>query len=243
LVLRDQKIAQPNKEILIMLKNTKVVGIAAAITLLAGVALAPSASAINGNVPTQTVSVTAYDAGDRVEYLVEDVRTGCAITTTLDKVSKTVNARQDKSATAKVVGKVSSFVKAPKVAGEYTVSSMVSASCASDAGYKRAADMADDVTVGDEVEFDGADDPQGGGVRVYGDVELSSVATDMGNIRVLFSVGGKVVASATTDAGDAGAVSATIAGKYLNSRGGTNVTVSLADNKKYYMSTKIRVNN
>jgi hypothetical protein len=225
-----------------MLKNTKVVGIAAAITLLAGVALAPSASAVNGSVPTQSAG-GGYDAGDRVDYDVYDVRTGCDITTTLGSQSKTVKARHDNSAAANIVGKVSSFVKAPKVAGEYSIASVVSASCASDGGYKRAADMADDVTVGDEVELDGNWDPQGGGVRVYGDVELATVGTDMGNVRVLFSIGGKVVASATTDAGDAGAVSATIAGKYLNSRGATTVTVSLADNKNYYMSTKVRVNN
>ncbi|MEN9910636.1 MAG: hypothetical protein RLZZ441_204, partial [Actinomycetota bacterium] len=38
-----------------MLKNSKVVGIAAAITLLTGVALAPSASAVNGSFPSQSL--------------------------------------------------------------------------------------------------------------------------------------------------------------------------------------------
>ena len=222
-----------------MLKNTKVVGIAAAITLLTGVALAPSASAVNGNVPDQSAGGT-YTAGARVTYTVTDVRTGCDVTTTLGSQKKTEKAKHDKSYAANVVGKVNSFLKAPKAAGEYTISSMVSTSCASDAGFKRAYDMSDDVTVGAERYWDETDTSDLGGdsMTLTGAIETladgSGVGVNIGATKVLFSVRGKVVASST--ATDAGVVSVVIDGKYMESRGATRVRVSLSDNKLFYVS-------
>jgi hypothetical protein len=218
-----------------MLKNTKVVGIAAAITLLTGVAFAPSASAINGNTPTLSVDDTSVDAGDRIKFDVTGVRTGCDVTTKVGSITKTATAKHDKSFAAGIVGWVNTATKAPKVAGEYTVASMISNACATNPGYKRAADMAVDITVGNEVTFDGDFDNSGPGdsVRVYGDVEDGLATVDMDAVKVRFSIKGKVVASGTTDAD--GYVSVNIAGKYLNSRGDTRVVVSLEGNKTDYM--------
>ena len=227
-----------------MLKNTKVVGVAAAITLLTGVAFAPSASAVNGNVPTQSDAAGNYDAGDRISYLVEYVRTGCSVTTTVGKTSKTMVAKNDPNYAAAIVGRVNSFIKAPNVAGEYHVASMVSTSCASDAGYKRAADMSEDISVGTELDMNDNYESAGAGdsQRIYGDIEIvgGAVNQDLNGIDVLFSIRGKVVARANTNS--TGDVSAVIAGKYLNSRGNTRVTVSLEANKNYYMDQDISVN-
>jgi len=227
-----------------MLKNTKVVGVAAAITLLTGVAFAPSASAVNGQTPTQTDAAGSYDAGDRIDYYVDGVRTGCSVTTKVGNISKTMVAKNDPNYAAAILGRVNSFIKAPGTAGEYTVASMVSTSCASDAGYKRAADMSEDITVGTELDMNDNYESAGAGdsQRIYGDIEIvgGAVNQDLDGVDVLFSIRGKVVARANTDSN--GDVSAVIAGKYLNSRGNTRVTVSLEANKRYYMDQDISVN-
>lgn len=228
-----------------MMKNTKVVGVAAAITLLTGVAFAPSASAVQGEVPSQSVNDSSMYAGDRFEYEVTGVRTGCAVTTTVGHISKTVTAKRDRTYAAAVVGHVNTFIKAPSIAGEYTLSSMVSTSCASDAGYKRAADMSDDVTVGDELYVEtGADWENVGGsnARVYGTVEYGGgVDVDLGRVKVLASVKGQVVGSAYTSATADGEFSITVAAKYLNKRGNTKVSLSLEDNRSWYMNESVVV--
>ncbi len=226
-----------------MLKNTKVVGIAAAITLLTGVAFAPSASAINGNTPTLSVDDTSVDAGDRISFDVTGVRTGCDVTTKVGSITKTAKAKHDKSYAAGIVGWVNTFTKAPKVAGEYTVASMISNACATNPGYKRAADMAVDITVGTELDMNDSYEAAGAGdsTRIYGDIEIvgGSTNVDLNGVKVLFSIRGNVVAKATTDG--AGDVSAVIAGRYFNDRGNTRVTVSLEGNKNYYMDQDISV--
>jgi hypothetical protein len=229
-----------------MLKNTKVVGVAAAIALLTGVAFAPSASAINGNTPTQTLDAgddSNYDSGDRIAYEVTGVRTGCAVTTKVGSITKTVVARHDRSFAAGIVGWVNTFIKAPSVAGEYTVASIISNTCATNPGYKRAADMSSegDITVGNEVTFDGSYDNSGPGdsVRVYGDVEDGLATVDLDAVRVRFMVKGKVVASGTTDG--SGYVSVNISGKDLNSRGDTRISVVLEANKTDYMAADQKV--
>jgi hypothetical protein len=227
-----------------MLKNTKVVGIAAAITLLTGVALAPSASAINGQTPTLTVDDDNYDAGTRINFDVTGVRTGCDVTTKVGSATLTKTAKHDNSYAASIIGWVNSHVKAPKVAGEYTVASMVSNSCATDPGYKRAADMAVDITVGTELDFedDYEDSGAGDSQRIFGDIVIAggSVNQDLNGVDVTFSVRGKVVARANTDG--EGYVSAVVAGKYLNSRGNTRVTVSVEANKNYWLDYDVVVN-
>ena len=224
-----------------MLKNTKVVGVAAAITLLTGVAFAPSASAVNGNTPSLSVDGldTNVDAGERIGFEVTGVRTGCSVTTKVGSITKTVVARQDRSYAAAIVGWVNTYIKAPNVAGEYTVASMVSSTCASDAGYKRAADMSEDITVGNEVWLDSDHEDSGAGdsQRIYGDVSVTEGAggttVDLDGVKVRFSIRGQVVASSTTDSD--GYVSVVIAGKYMNSRGDTRISVSLEGNKQDYM--------
>ena len=227
-----------------MLKNTKVVGIAAAITLLTGVALAPSASAINGQTPTLSVDDASLDAGERINFDVTGVRTGCDVTTKVGSTTLTKTAKHDNSYAASIIGWVNTHMKAPKVAGEYTVASMISNSCATDPGYKRAADMAVDITVGTELDFEDSYEDSGAGdsQRIYGDIVLAggSVNQDLNGVDVTFSIRGKVVARANTD-GD-GYVSAVVAGKYLNTRGNTRVTVSVEDNKNYYLDYDVVVN-
>lgn len=221
-----------------MLKNTKVVGIAAAITLLTGVAFAPSASAINGNTPSLSVDAadTNVDAGERIGFEVTGVRTGCAVTTKVGSITKTVTARHDRSYAAAIVGWVNTYIKAPSTAGEYKVASMISNDCATNPGYKRAVDMTEDITVGNEVTWDGDWENSGAGdsVRVYGDVMDGLSTVDLDGVKVRFSVKGKVVASATTDSD--GYVSVVVAGKYLNSRGDTRIAITLEGNKTDYMA-------
>ncbi|MSX39928.1 MAG: hypothetical protein F2785_03220, partial [Actinobacteria bacterium] len=91
-----------------MLKNTKVVGIAAAITLLAGVALAPSASGVGQSLPSQTVNIddTAVSAGERVTYSIADVRTGCRVTTTLGSKTKVERATGVEDNSNKIIGEI-----------------------------------------------------------------------------------------------------------------------------------------
>jgi hypothetical protein len=224
-----------------MLKNTKVVGIAAAITLLTGVAFAPSASAINGNTPTLSVDGADInvDAGERIGFEVTGVRTGCAVTTKVGPVTKTVTARHDRDYAASVVGWVNTYIKAPGIAGEYKVASMISNSCATNPGYKRAADMTEDITVGTEVFWDGSWDDSGAGdsVRIDGTVEESDGVTgvDLDGVKVLFLIKGNVVGSAYTDS--TGNVSVNIAGKHMNSRGDTRVVIKLQGNKTEYMDS------
>jgi hypothetical protein len=228
-----------------MLKNTKAVGVAAAITLLTGVAFAPSASAVNGNVPSLTVDNTSVYSGDRIDFEVTGVRTGCDVTTKVGSTTKTVKARHDNGYAAAIVGWVNNFIKAPKMAGEYTVASMVSNTCASDAGYKRAADMAVDITVGDEVWLDSDYENSGAGdsQRIFGDVSVTEGAggatVDLDGVKVRFSIRGQVVASATTDS--SGYVSVIVAGRYLNARGNTRVEVTLEANKTEYMNDTVVV--
>ena len=229
-----------------MLKNTKVVGIAAAITLLTGVAFAPSASAINGTTPTLSVDDNAVYSGDRINFDVTGVRTGCDVTTKVGSTTLTKTAKHDKSYAANIIGWVNSHMKAPKFAGEYTVASMISNSCATNPGYKRAADMAVDITVGDEVWIDSSIEASGAGdsQRIYGDVNVTEGAggatVDLDGVKVRFSIRGQVVASATTDSD--GFVSVIVAGKYLNARGNTRVDVTLEANKTEYMNDTVVLN-
>ncbi len=222
-----------------MLKSTKVVGIASAFALLTGLAFAPIATAVGGDVPTQSDpdSGDNFDAGDRIDYYVDYVRTGCEVTTTVGNRSKTVRAKYSNSG-AKTNGKVDNFLTAPGIAGEYKFHSMVSKSCASDPGYKRAQDMSADITVGDELVWDGSASDSGAGLsqQLEGTIENSGGSgVDLDGVKVNFVVKGKVVASAYTDS--SGAVSAFVAGKHLNPRGNTRISVKLDANKYYYMSS------
>jgi hypothetical protein len=63
----------------------------------------------------------------------------------------------------------------------------------------------------------------------------------MDGVKVLFSIKGKVVASATTDS--SGDLSVLILGRYISERGDTRVKVSLANNKTEYMDGQVEVVN
>lgn len=216
-----------------MLKNTKVVGIAAAVTLLTGVALAPSATAVGADRPYQD---NVSNEGARTYFDVYDVRTGCKVTTTLNGKTSVDRATHVVGDSRKIYGEiVDAWVSTPKLAGEYTIKSRINNDCADDAGYSNAPTMSDTVTVGTEVVLDGGWDEIGGGnVRIDGGVELTGgAAQDLGAIKMLFKVRGKTVASTYTD--EAGLYSVTVASKYLNKRGNTKVTVSLSANRNYWM--------
>ena len=216
-----------------MLKNTKVVGIAAAVALLTGVALAPSATAVGQDRPYQD---NVSNEGARTYFSIFDIRTGCKATTTLNGKTSVDRATHVVGDSRRTYGEiVDAWVPTPKLAGEYTIKSRINNDCADDAGYSNAPTMSDTVTVGDEVVLDGSWDEIGGGnVRIDGTVELTGgAAQDLGAIKMLFKVRGKTVASTYTDAD--GAISATIASKYLNKRGNTKVTLSLATNRNFWM--------
>ena len=219
-----------------MLKNTKVVGIAAAVTLLTGVALAPSATAVGQDRPYQS---DVSNDGGRTYFSIYDIRTGCKATTTLNGKTSVDRATHVVGDSRKTYGEiVDAWVTTPKMAGEYTIKSRINNDCADDAGYSNAPTMSDTVEVGTQVELDSDgnwDELGGGNVRIYGDVELmgGAITQDLGAVKVLFQVRGKTVASTYTDAD--GYISATIASKYLNKRGNTKVTLSLATNRNYWM--------
>ena len=222
-----------------MLKNTKVVGIAAAITLLTGVAFAPSASAVGTSKPSQSLDAVApsnFDSGERIDYFVNDVRTGCAVTTTVGNKSKTVKAKRDLTTDVVTFGDVNSFIAAPSIAGEYTVASMVSMSCKDDAGYKVAYDMAEDVTVGTEIDADLAaeDVVNSTNAGLVGTMEDAGSAEDLGKVKVMAYIGGKLVASGTTN--NAGELNLQIARSHFKKIGETRVVVKMAANKLFYLA-------
>ena len=225
-----------------MLKNSKVVGIAAAITLLTGVALAPSASAVNGSFPSQSLDAVApsnFDAGDRIDYYVGDVRTGCTVTTTVGTKSKTFKAKQDSSYNNTSWGEVDGFIAAPSVAGEYTVASQVSKTCKDDAGYKFAANMAEDVTVGDPVSLDADFEDVVNTTKVgfSGVAELApagTVAQDLGKTKINVYRKGVLVASTTTN--NAGEFAVQIDRKHFNKQGQTRIVVKISANGLWYVA-------
>jgi len=220
-----------------MLKNTKAVGIAAAIALLTGVAFAPSATAVGTNKPEQSLdNGTSYDSGERIDYYVEYVRTHCTVTTTVGNKSKTAVARQDDSSDVLTFGEVNSFIGAPSIAGEYTVASQVSNSCKDDAGYKWAENMADDITVGDDIDPDLAaeDVLNSTNASITGTMELAASGEDLGNVKVTLSIGGKVVATSTTNA--SGEISWQVARSHFKKIGATRVVVKMAPNKLFYLA-------
>ena len=225
-----------------MLKNTKAVGIAAAITLLTGVALAPSASGVGQDLPALSVDVsdTSVDAGERVTYSIDYVRTGCRVTTTLGSKTKVERATGVVDNTNKIIGEiVDAYITAPSVAGEYTLRSRVNSDCKSDAGFSNTWLMTDEITVGTEVTLD--DDGEAGNwesldngsVRMYGWVEADGSSTDLGAVKVNFVVKGKTVATGYTD--EDGWVTAAIEKKFLNKRGNTKVTLKLGANRVYFI--------
>ena len=240
-----------------MLKNTKVVGIAAAITLLTGVALAPSATGVGNELPSQTVNIgdTAVSAGERVTYSIADVRTGCRVTTTLGSKTRVERATGVVGDTNKIIGEiVDAYITAPSVAGAYTLRSRVNRDCKTDAGFSNSWLMSDEIIVGTEVTLDSvlvyegetADDDiyanwenlDNGSVRMYGWVEVDNGedagdSVDLGAVKVNFVVKGKTVASAYTD--NDGYVVVSIEKKFLNKRGNTKVTLELGANRTNYI--------
>lgn len=225
-----------------MLKNTKVVGIAAAIALLTGVAFAPGASAVGSNKPSQSLDGGSnFDAGERIDYFVDDVRTGCAVTTTVGNNSKTVKAKRDLALEVVTFGDVNSFIAAPSIAGEYTVASMVSKSCKDDAGYKVGYDMAEDITVGDDVLMDGSFEDvvntTAGGLT--GTMENATVAEDLGKTKISVYRLGVLVASGTTN--NAGEFSLQIAKKHFRAAGDTRFTVKISANSLWYLEDGLQV--
>ena len=236
-----------------MLKNTKAVGIAAAITLLTGVALAPSASGVGQNLPELSVDVadTSVDAGERVTYSIDYVRTGCRVTTTLGSKTKVERATGVEDNSNKIIGEiVDAYITAPSVAGEYTMRSRVNSDCKSDAGFSNTWLMTDEITVGTEVTLDEDEVDEdvftnwesldNGGVRMFGWLETTGGSSiDLGAVKVNFMVKGKVVASGYTD--DEGYVVASVAKRYLNNRGNTNVKVKLSSNRVYFMDESFSV--
>ena len=235
-----------------MLKNTKAVGIAAAITLLTGVALAPSASGVGQSLPSQTVNIddTAVSAGERVTYSIADVRTGCRVTTTLGSKTKVERATGVEDNSNKIIGEiVDAYITAPSVAGEYTMRSRVNSDCKSDAGFSNTWLMTDEITVGTEVTLDEDEVDEdvftnwesldNGGVRMFGWIEAGGSATDLGAVKVNFVVKGKTVATGYTD--EDGWVTAAIEKKFLNKRGNTKVTLKLSANRVYFIDQYIVV--
>jgi hypothetical protein len=228
-----------------MLKNTKAVGIAAAVTLLAGVALAPSATGVGQYLPLLTVSDSFVDAGEQVDYFIDDVRTGCKVTTKLGAKTKVDKAVGQTGDTRRIYGEVDSYIVAPIVAGEYTLRSRVNSDCKDDAGYSNTFRMTDLITVGEEVTVEEFEDEgnweslPNGSVRIYGWVEDGAGAQDLGAVKVNFLVRGDVVATGYTD--EDGYVVASIAKKYLNNRGNTNVKLKLSPNRVYFTTASFSV--
>ena len=236
-----------------MLKNTKAVGIAAAITLLTGVALAPSASGVGQNLPELSVDVadTSVDAGERVTYSIDYVRTGCRVTTTLGSKTKVERATGVEDNSNKIIGEiVDAYITAPSVAGEYTMRSRVNSDCKSDAGFSNTWLMTDEITVGTEVTLDEDEVDEdvftnwesldNGGVRMFGWLETTGGSSiDLGAVKVNFVVKGKTVATGYTD--EDGWVTAAIEKKFLNKRGNTKVTLKLSANRVYFIDQYIVV--
>ena len=115
--------------------------------------------------------------------------------------------------------------------------------------------MTEGITVGSEVTldevlvYDDEDDDldeyanwenlDNGSVRLFGWVEDGGDSVDLGAVKVNFMVKGKVVASGYTD--DEGYVVASVAKRYLNNRGNTNVKVKLSSNRVYFMDESFSV--
>lgn len=224
-----------------MLKNTKAVGIAAAIALLTGVAFAPSATAVGSSRPDQILnSGSTYTSGERIEYYVDNVRTRCAVTTTVGGKSKTVIAKQDGDSDVPSFGEVNASMSAPSIAGEYTVASQVSNTCKDDAGYKLAKTMADDITVGDEVDmaetFEDLDNTKNGGLT--GTMEVSATPTDLGKVKISVFRLGVLVASGYTN--NSGEFSLNIARKHFRNNGDTRFTYKISSNELFYVADGVQ---
>ncbi len=122
--------------------------------------------------------------------------------------------------------------------------SKIANDCAADAGYSSKANMAVEVTVGDEITAEipalpvgteGWENVGGKAVRIFGTALDGLADKDLGTVRIQASVKGKVVASTYTDSAVTGAFSIVVDSKYLNKKGNTKVTLSLASNKFFFM--------
>ena len=248
-----------------MLKNTKIVGIAAAITLLTGVALAPSATAVGRNLPTLVEGDSTWEvsAGQRVDFSVDYVRTGCNVTFTLGSKTKVEKATSVPENTVRNIGEVAdAYITAPTTAGTYTLRARVEKTCKTDGGFSNSGLMTATVTVGDEVGLDEVIDDNGteselddenlgnweslsnGSVRVYGWVSnvtgrnpLTGAAI-YGSTEDLGAVKVNFVVKGKTVASaytdEDGYVNASLEKKYLNNRGTTKVSVVLGSNRVYF---------
>jgi len=220
-----------------MLKNTKVVGIAAAIALLTGVAFAPSATAIGSDLPYMDIeNGPTYDSGDRIEYYVGDVRTGCMVTTKVGSKSKTLKAKQDSDDSRKLAGEINSFIGSPANAGEYTVVSIVASNCPEHPGFRRGDSMEGEIVVGDnviwawsDVDIDNSTD-----VGLEGDIEDTGTGVDLGKAKVVVYLKGKKVAEGNSDT--AGYVSLRISRSLFNKIGTTRFTYTVTANALYYVA-------
>jgi hypothetical protein len=234
-----------------MLKTTKIVGIATALTLMTGVALAPTASALVLVHPSLlTDETTSANAGDLVNWGVSDIRTGCSVTTTLGSKSATVTAvKTSDTSDAITLGAIGESVpktiKAPTYAGEFVLKSQVESTCKDDAKFK----MSEDVWVGSDAYFGGESD------WTYDTVAGDSLAmdvtgylvnfdeydsytgesiTDVGDgVKVLFYNGRKLIAS--TGVADDGFVSVRLPGKSFKVAGSTTIRVALSHNAEHYI--------
>jgi len=234
-----------------MLKNTKAVGVASAIALLTGVAFAPSATAAVNNYPELSVTsgspALSNGSYEAVEYYVDYVRTGCKVMTTLGTVTRTEKATTVGSG---LTGAVSNkLIPSPQKAGTYTLRSKVANDCKADAGDSNKYNMSQEITIGDEIAAPAAtDDWENVGAKAVritgiasvgfttpGGVVTGGTPTDLGTVKVIASIRGKMVASTYTDDTTAGLFSIVVDSKYLNKRGNTKVTLSLSSNKFWFM--------
>ena len=216
------------------------VGVASAISLLAGVGFAPSATAVFGRYPWVGVSSASVGAGGDVRYSVVYVLKGCKVITTLGSVTRTDEAT---TLGRGLVGFVmNKRITAPSKAGEYTLRSKVANDCATEAGYSNNSKMTEDITVGDEIVADADWEITGArAVRIFGTAELGGAAYDLGTIKIQAYVKGELISSTYTDSANAGAFSIVIESKYLNKKGNTQVTLKLATNKFFFMDQKFGV--
>lgn len=221
-----------------MLIKQKIAVALTALSLMSMAAIAPMASAypINDN-PYVELQDDEVAAGDLVLFDVWDVRDGCQVTTKLSSKKVTNKAVTVEDEDFPLRGAIEDAeIKAPKVAGIYRITSIVSNKCKSDSGHK----SSDTLYVGEGLYFDGDSEDVADGnlaTRVYGNVEdWNGLSQDLGLTKVLFYKGSKLVAKGTTDAD--GYVSVILPSKTFKGPGDVDLTVKVANNGEFYMDNE-----